>query len=560
MKKILLSLGLIGSSFLGKTQEVVFNEIYPDPNSPNTEYIELYNNTGNPVNLDCYTILIYHKENGGGAWLIDLPDIDIAPFGHVVFGSAIAIQAKGCVSYSGANAYDWDLLAVNFGSLTHYNRVGNALVIDPGEPTTDVIPISNGNSAAVAVMLWKGTGVLSNALFTNSDIPQGSSDVVSLSPLLAPLVENEGDGDDCGASATFTFSTISAPAVEVAAITQAPGTNNGYFRTRDGFCGQWDKSQNCPGGSNPLGEFTPGQPNSNLPPINTSTAVLVTIQELGCGGGPGGTTTLWNVGVTISDAGLLPTSVRIYSDNDYTQTLTIPDGAQVGGGQVTLLNTQTNFTNNPIKKGAPIIIQVITAAGCIQITKVFTTLCTPLPVNFKSFTAVRNHSNVSIKWETASEQNNSGFAVERNLNGTWEQVAFVPSQAANGNSSSDLSYQFNDLNNSKGITQYRIKQVDFDAKSKYSEIRSVRGDGQKGKTIIYPNPSTDGKVNVVFEESNVIRDISLMDMAGRTVKQMKGVTNNNITIENLTPGMYTLRVLVPATGDQTVEKIIVNKR
>ncbi|MBK5286128.1 MAG: hypothetical protein JJE25_12070, partial [Bacteroidia bacterium] len=63
--------------------------------------------------------------------------------------------------------------------------------------------------------------------------------------------------------------------------------------------------------------------------------------------------------------------------------------------------------------------------------------CIALPVSLKSFTATRNHSNVLLKWETATEQNNSGFYIERNSsNGTWEQVAFVPSGAAGGNSSS----------------------------------------------------------------------------------------------------------------------------
>jgi len=52
----------------------------------------------------------------------------------------------------------------------------------------------------------------------------------------------------------------------------------------------------------------------------------------------------------------------------------------------------------------------------------------PLPVGFKSFTAARNHSNVLLKWETSFEQNSNGFAIERNIRGHWEQVAFVPSQ------------------------------------------------------------------------------------------------------------------------------------
>lgn len=186
----------------------------------------------------------------------------------------------------------------------------------------------------------------------------------------------------------------------------------------------------------------------------------------------------------------------------------------------------------------------------------------PLPVSFKSFTAARNRSNVIVKWETASEQNNSGFAVERNVNGTWQQISFVPTQATNGISSSVLLYQYIDVNNTKGISQYRILQVDLDGKTKYSETRAVRGDGQSVKTIIYPNPTMDGKVNVIFEDagSNTSRNISVSDMSGRTVRMLTGVITNTVTIDNLTPGMYSLRILVPATGVQTVEKIVVNKR
>jgi hypothetical protein len=184
----------------------------------------------------------------------------------------------------------------------------------------------------------------------------------------------------------------------------------------------------------------------------------------------------------------------------------------------------------------------------------------PLPVNFKSFTAARNHSNVLLKWETVTEQNSNGFAIERNIRGTWEQVAFVPTQAANGYSESLLSYQYNDLNIIKGISQYRIRQVDFDAKSRYSEIRAVRGEGQSGKIIVFPNPSFNGKVIAVFDDATVSRDVSLSDMSGRILKQWKGVTNNNIQIDNLTPGMYSLKITVPETGEQSVQKIIVSQR
>ena len=185
----------------------------------------------------------------------------------------------------------------------------------------------------------------------------------------------------------------------------------------------------------------------------------------------------------------------------------------------------------------------------------------PLPVSFTFFTAIRNHSVVTLKWETAFEQNNSGFEVQRMTgNGEWQTLATITSQGINGNSQSPLAYLYSDINNARGISQYRIKHVDLDGKSKYTEIRAVRGEGQIGKTIIYPNPTTVGKVNVVFEDATVIRDVSLIDMTGRVLQQWKGVTNNNIQIDNLTPGMYSLRIVVPETGERTLEKIVVNKR
>ena len=183
-----------------------------------------------------------------------------------------------------------------------------------------------------------------------------------------------------------------------------------------------------------------------------------------------------------------------------------------------------------------------------------------LAANYKSFLATRNHSNVILKWETIWEQNTDGFSVERNTDGTWQQVAFIASQAPGGNNGDLSRYQYADVNNSKGITQYRIRQVDFDFKSKYSEIRSVRGDGQVGKIIVFPNPSIDGKVYVSFADASLNRYVSIMDMSGRLIKDWNAVKNNQITIENLKPGMYSLRVMVPETGEQTVEMIIVNKR
>ena len=188
--------------------------------------------------------------------------------------------------------------------------------------------------------------------------------------------------------------------------------------------------------------------------------------------------------------------------------------------------------------------------------------CAPLPITFRLFTANRsNQSNVLLKWETETETNNKGFALQRNMgDNAWQTIAFIRSQAQDGTSTSTLAYTYNDLNSNKGMSQYRIQQVDFDGKSRLSEIRAVRGDGQKGRTIVYPNPSFDGRVNVVFENSEATRNVLLSDINGRIIRQWKNVNGNMIQVDNLIPGVYSMRIVVLETGEQTVEKIVISRQ
>ena len=150
--------------------------------------------------------------------------------------------------------------------------------------------------------------------------------------------------------------------------------------------------------------------------------------------------------------------------------------------------------------------------------------------------------------------------MERNISGAWQPLAWVATQAVNGNSDVPLNYTYTDLNDNKGITQYRIRQVDMDSHSKFTEIRSVRGDGQAGKISIYPNPTADGKVYVVFDDASVARNIYVSDLNGRTVKEFRSVRTNDLTITNLQPGMYMVKVVVPERGEQVIQKIVVNKQ
>ena len=273
----------------------------------------------------------------------------------------------------------------------------------------------------------------------------------------------------------------------------------------------------------------------------------------------------YNVWVDMNGNGTINPGTDSLAFTSDTISFSAPGGDTPDGYVSGLVSLPAPYSTDPLylNKGYIIEVEYVNTPGRNSVTKFLPNPagCIGLPANFRSFTAIRtSRSNVFLKWETLTEQNVTGFAVERNASGRWEQVTFIPTQALDGNSNSVLTYQLNDLNAIKGISQYRIREVDNNGSAKISDIRSVRGEGQKGTTIVYPNPTADGRVNVIFEGDLGKRNITVQDMSGRIIKQWNNYTNNNIQIENLSPGFYTIRIVNTETGYQDVEKVVVNKR
>lgn len=178
----------------------------------------------------------------------------------------------------------------------------------------------------------------------------------------------------------------------------------------------------------------------------------------------------------------------------------------------------------------------------------------PLPVTFKVFNAERKGVDVSLTWTTASEQNNKGFYIQRKTGGEWQTIAFVASQSNGGNSSTELKYEFQDANPEKGISQYRVQQVDIDGKSLFSIIRAVRGQEQFSKIVVYPNPS-NGAFSVMFNDLQA-KDVQLSDASGRILSRYTNVFNN-IEVKGLKSGLYNVHVTDRVSGVKTILKAVV---
>ena len=187
-----------------------------------------------------------------------------------------------------------------------------------------------------------------------------------------------------------------------------------------------------------------------------------------------------------------------------------------------------------------------------------------LPVNINSFFVSKLGKINLLSWSTASEQNNSGFNIERSTNSTdFEIISFVKSLSSNGNSSSRLDYSFTDLN-PIGLNQYyRLKQTDFDGTSKYSAIVMVTREAPTALTFtkVYPNPANGSIYVNASVPTKMVLQFLILDVAGRVItrKNVFADAGNNgfdISVEHLESGTYFIKAISKEQGVVATEKFI----
>lgn len=183
-----------------------------------------------------------------------------------------------------------------------------------------------------------------------------------------------------------------------------------------------------------------------------------------------------------------------------------------------------------------------------------------LPVELDNFISKRSGNNVLLDWVTQSESLNRGFEIQRRYSqqSDFDAIGFVNSKGLDGNSSQTLTYSYIDENSSTGVSYYRLKQVDLDGHFKYSEIHSVDGSKYKAKTLVYPNPSANSAISIVFT-TNEERNIRLTDITGKLIKSWSNYKNQELKIEKLNAGLYLVQINNMATNVKEVQRIVIVK-
>lgn len=180
------------------------------------------------------------------------------------------------------------------------------------------------------------------------------------------------------------------------------------------------------------------------------------------------------------------------------------------------------------------------------------------PVELLEFNALAIEGKVKIDWTTAREENLDYFEVERTQNGTTYQS--VSQLDAKGNSQDLLSYTDWDQEPWVGKSYYRLKSIDIDGTSSYSQTVEVSID-PSDIIRVYPNPvNQQGSISLEINSGSALH-IQLLDSRGiklmkRQYAGSKELQVLNLPLGNISPGIYFLRIESNSRGIITHKLIV----
>lgn len=257
---------------------------------------------------------------------------------------------------------------------------------------------------------------------------------------------------------------------------------------------------------------------SNIPPLLSFASMNY------CGLKDGSNT----IRMVVSDGSL---NYYMYKTTDFGTTYTeetIPPAAVTGGiAHVVFLNANLGF-----------------AAGGAGVFLKYTGI---VPVELTSFTATSLSGKVVLNWSTATETNNSGFEIQRKVNNqdVWTTIGF---KKGNGTTTQPQSYSFTDDISGLNATSitYRLKQVDFNGTSQYSNEVLVDDIAPAKYSLSqnYPNPfNPTTEINYALPYSSFV-SLKVYNSLGQEVSTLVNETKQagsyriNFNAAGLPSGVY----------------------
>jgi hypothetical protein len=181
--------------------------------------------------------------------------------------------------------------------------------------------------------------------------------------------------------------------------------------------------------------------------------------------------------------------------------------------------------------------------------------CFALPVVWKSFDVIVTNNNVSqLVWETASEDGNSHFEVERSVGGIGNFIKISKINASGWtNAVSKYTFEDEQLKELVGWVYYRIRQVDFDGNQMVSDVVSIKASREVSSKdpiqwTAYPNPTDGSSLNIKLASGSISGPVNVRFLQASTAATFEGQVGIELdqwlksVVSNATRGVGVLEV------------------
>ncbi len=168
----------------------------------------------------------------------------------------------------------------------------------------------------------------------------------------------------------------------------------------------------------------------------------------------------------------------------------------------------------------------------------------PLPIDLISFGVEREDHYLQFEWTTQTEKNADRFEIESSADG--KNFKLLDSEHATGNSDKPQQYVikiFKELQD----TYFRLKMIDLDGSSRYSEIIY-----SKPKAVLPKVHTGNNAITVSFPEE-VTATMDVYDLMGRAMMHEANDNTNFWTVDthHYPKGVYVIRI-----SGHDVEKLV----
>ncbi|MEO1434487.1 MAG: T9SS type A sorting domain-containing protein [Bacteroidota bacterium] len=159
-----------------------------------------------------------------------------------------------------------------------------------------------------------------------------------------------------------------------------------------------------------------------------------------------------------------------------------------------------------------------------------------LSAELTHFHAENQTHSVELDWSTVTENQTSGFHVQRSQDGTqWTKLGFVE---ASGESQTKRDYHFLDKDPLNGRAYYRLATQSLNGELDYSEIREIKRT-KKNALNIFPNPG-GGRFQIQGWDG-LSTSYQIFDVFGRQLRQ-GDLNQPMVDLSDLPNGTYLLLI------------------